>query len=485
MPSTPSAAPQKHIVSLVMNRLENDSRVIKTARTAINAGHRATLIGVGKQEGIEELEIEGVPCIRVENRVKDLQQFKLWPRADGLRDLELLIDANADAMVNVVLDLEPDILHSHDMFGLKIGARAVMELKGAGSPVKWLHDIHEFVAGIEGSYAGDYRPVVLRYERRWLREADALTTVGDSLGAELKRRYRFAAAPEIVYNAPPAGVATADGNDVRRAVGLSPETPLVVFSGVANELRGCETIQAAIGLLPNFHLAFVSEGKFVDQLVQKAEPQGFRDRVHRLPYVPTDQVAAFLSTGDIGVHGLIHYPNGEVAMPNKLFEYLHAGLPTVVSDVKAMKDFVEQHGVGNVFKAGDPESCAAALQRTYDNRAQHKQAITNDLKDRYSWQAQEQKILAIYERLLATVAPIDEDQRRTAHDWIERERAAADTRLVRALAWANAVTGKSQFDTLAARLASVKDGQRNLELLVRDVGVMGLMRRLRQKLERR
>lgn len=156
--------------------------------------------------------------------------------------------------------------------------------------------------------------------------------------------------PTVIYNAPPRESYSKTANDIRSHLGLPTDVPLVVFVGGATPLRGCDTILKSLSYLDGVHLAFVSQGKYVEELIQLAENMNISERFHVHPYVSSDQVTSFIRTADVGIHGLVHYPNAEVAMPNKMFEYLQAGLPMVVSDVASMKEFVESHNIGSVFQ---------------------------------------------------------------------------------------------------------------------------------------
>lgn len=389
---------KKHIVSTVFNSVENDSRVIKTAQAAISAGYDATIVGVCSGSEIIRKEVEGVPVVLVPNFSQQLKRYKLW--GPDNRDLRLLIGGQLRTTIPEIVSLEPDIIHSHDMVGLKIGAAVSRALLIGGHDVPWVHDIHEFVAGLKGELAELYMPICLAWEREHLRTADQLITVSETLADEVQSRYFLPNKPTVTYNAPPRESYSKTANDIRSHLGLAVDVPLIVFVGGATPLRGCDTILKSLAYLDGVHLAFVSQGKYVEELIQLAEHMNISERFHVHPYVSSDQVTSFIRTADIGIHGLVHYPNAEVAMPNKMFEYLQAGLPMVVSDVASMKEFVKKHHIGDVFLAGDPVSCSDAIKRVLNARDEFSNNITVDLKELFSWEEQAKKIKHIYKDLL-------------------------------------------------------------------------------------
>ena len=70
----------------------------------------------------------------------------------------------------------------------------------------------------------------------------------------------------------------------------------------------------------------------------------------------------FLSGADAGVIPIRHFPNHEIALITKFFEYSHARLPIVVSDVKTMAETVRRTGQGEVFEADNLEDFVRAVR---------------------------------------------------------------------------------------------------------------------------
>jgi glycosyltransferase involved in cell wall biosynthesis len=305
---------KKHIVSIVFNSVEGDSRVIKTAQAALNAGYHSTIIGVTSSKELERKEIEGVQVVLLPNYASPLKKQGLWE--DSNKDLRLLIGGYLLYAIPEIISLKPDLLHSHDMIGLKIGGAVHKTLLAGGRSIPLVHDLHEFVAGLKGDLAERYMLICLGWEREFLHVADHLVTVSDALAAEIKERYSLPYLPTVIYNTPKADSASS-GADIRSKIGLAADVPLIVFVGGASRLRGCETILEAVVCLDGVHLVLISEGKYVSELTEKAIELGIGERFHVHPYVPSDQVTSFIRTADIGIHGLIHYPNAEVAMPNE------------------------------------------------------------------------------------------------------------------------------------------------------------------------
>ncbi|KPC76850.1 hypothetical protein ADL26_04675, partial [Thermoactinomyces vulgaris] len=172
----------------------------------------------------------------------------------------------------------------------------------------------------------------------------------------------------VVLNAPLAPEASPpDPGNVRATCGLDAETPLAVYSGWVAPERRIETIIEAARLIPELHVAFLTSrpnDPYFKSLVALGEEYGIDDRLHWLDYVPYADLPRYLSTADMGIHPMETGPiNHEIALPNKFFEYSHAKLPLVVSDVKTMAAEVRRLGNGEVFTSGDLGSLVAAIEK--------------------------------------------------------------------------------------------------------------------------
>src|SRR5262249_233491 len=129
--------------------------------------------------------------------------------------------------------------------------------------------------------------------------------------------------------------------------------------------RGLSTMVDALPFLPDIHVAFVAsdpQARYVRELVERAKSLGAVDRVHIMGYVPYNQLISLLSEADIGVIPILHFPNHEIALITKVFDYSQARLPIVVSDVRAMAAMVTRTGQGEVFTAGDVDSYVAGVR---------------------------------------------------------------------------------------------------------------------------
>lgn len=322
-------------------------------------------------------------------------------RANPLAHLERL----ERAFIHELEGRQVDVIHAHDFFTVAMAHRAAQTLSEDAAPVRWVYDAHEYVRGLD-FFSPERRAAALRLEGDHIRSADRIITVTPDLADRLQEDYDLPCRPDVVLNAP----ARIDGGPpqatVRTRLGLADEVPLLVYAGQVKAPRDIHTLVAALEFLPDVHLALLTanEGPYVDGLAAIAARIAASDRYHRLPYVAAHEVSAFLSDATIGVVPLTHYGNAEVALPTKLFEFLHARLPMVVSDTRAMRRFVEELGVGEIFAAGDARALAAAVLKVLAQPDTYRQPLRSrpELLVRYSWQEQERVLVDAYRSVLGT-----------------------------------------------------------------------------------
>ncbi|MBF5030025.1 glycosyltransferase family 4 protein [Micromonospora sp. ANENR4] len=354
----------------------------------------------------------------------------------------------------VVDELRPELIHAHDFRMLGVAARAVDRARAAGRDVKLVWDAHEWLPGARPRRENRrWLPAHLGYVREYVGHADAVVTVSDTLADLLVRDHALPERPTVVLNAPvttapepaapvptasdppvpepavpepavpepaapeapaseppaleSAAFETADlaAPDLRQRCGLRPDTPLLVYSGAMAVQRGVDTVVEALPLLPGVHLALVvadPAAAYVRQVVARAARHGVGDRVHVLPYVPHHQLVEFLATADIGLIPLHHWPNHEIALITKFFEYAHARLPIVVSDVRTMAETVRATGQGEVFRARDAADLARAVRTVLADPARYRAAYEgpDSPLPGWTWEAQAERLDALYRRLL-------------------------------------------------------------------------------------
>jgi glycosyltransferase involved in cell wall biosynthesis len=350
---------------------------------------------------------------RVERLERRLDPSRRATSPEGAGWRELLPELHDFEMAfGPVLDrLDPDLIHAHDMHLLGVAARASARLSVRGREVPWVYDAHEYVRGLDRHMDGPKYRGYVDLETEYAPLANAVITVTEPLAELLEHDHRLETTPTVVKNAPPTSAADSshDVIGVRERLGLPDSVPLAVYSGRVHHSRDVETLVRALGAVPEVHLALIAGANtpYIDHLRGVAVEHGCADRLHVLPYVDADKVVAHLASASFGVNLLIPCRNHAVALPNKFFEYLHAGLPMLNADVGISADEVRTNDLGEVFTPEDPRSLADGMRRLLARLPQLKQTLreADDLRSRFTWEAQTRPLLDVYDSLLTSWTP--------------------------------------------------------------------------------
>ncbi|HTH49780.1 MAG TPA: glycosyltransferase [Candidatus Limnocylindria bacterium] len=215
-----------------------------------------------------------------------------------------------------------------------------------------------------------HRPVArLEEMERVLLRGTAYATTTSHAMAERMAATLGGPVPAVIYNTFPCGPEPAPP----AAWVASRPVALHWFSQIIGPDRGLETLMAALpGLAPDWrlHLRGEVDPAYARRLVAGLPP-ALADRVQFHPTVAPAELPAALAQFDLGLAlEDSSSPNKRLTIANKFFHYLQAGLAIVASDTEGHREGLAlAPGAGEVFRAGDPGSLGAAIDRMVGDRA--------------------------------------------------------------------------------------------------------------------
>lgn len=300
-------------------------------------------------------------------------------------------------LLQLDLDLKPDVIHCHDLYPL-VAAIALAQ----GTKAVVVFDAHEVESERTPPLSPERKNFILEMENHLLKSVDRMITVSTGC-ADFYRQHFHRGMPTLILNSPE--ISLNPGPNIRKLAGIGDDVPLMVYTGaVAKDVRGVDKIVRALEFLPDVHLAILGPRRpdFDEWLAEEIQRTNSFHRVHMLDPVPADQVVSTISHADVGVYALQNFGLAcEVAFPNKLFEMTFAQLPICVSDLREMRRFVEEIGNGCIMDAADPKSIAAAVKNVLTNKSRYK-LTSSSLKlldEKYSWTAQTRSLLTLYDHI--------------------------------------------------------------------------------------
>ncbi len=287
------------------------------------------------------------------------------------------------------------IYHAHDFNTLPVGYYLSRRYGG-----KLVYDSHELnlEAGRLADITGLRKRFLRAQERFLIRRCDAVITVNDSIAGILEEQYGVPR-PAVVMNCPEAVTLPAENSVLHRKLSLAPKTPLVLYQGGFTEGRGLRELLVSFRQVEEAIGVFMGSGRLREDLGLLAEQLGLSDRVRFLEPVPQEELLAHTASARVGIvsHRATSL-NNYLATPNKVFEYLMAGVPVAASDFPEMARIVRENDVGELFDPDDPTSIATAINRLLRRADYQEIRIRAErlARTRYSWGLQSEKLLSTY-----------------------------------------------------------------------------------------
>lgn len=367
------------VVFVLTGDIRYNSRALKQLALLSESGYRVLAVGIGTpsvQQWDERI------TIRTLNRPAGSGPpfFWRWHRT-----------------VAAIVAAQPaQVYHASDLYCLPALARAARQCKAA--LVFDARERYPYVAATRG------RPWVRLFweavESSYIRQADAVFTVSESIASHLSASYNIDL-PEVLYNVPPEREKVAS-DVLRQELGLPADKPIVLHQGKIQKDRGCMLLTHAMQDVQGAVLVFLGDGPLLPAIAAEVQRLSLENKVKFRPPVPPDVLHQYTCSADIGVTLLEDTClNHRYALPNKLFEYLVAGLPVLGSDLPEIGHIVKAYGVGRVVCPEKPAEIARVLQEMVDQPGRREKwaAAAPAVLETFNWDIASQIFLQRYKSL--------------------------------------------------------------------------------------
>ena len=166
--------------------------------------------------------------------------------------------------------------------------------------------------------------------------------------------------------------AGAEHAGLRNQIGLDENVFVVIYAGAHGMSNDLGVVLKAADELSGddqFAFVFIGAGKDKPKLQAQAEDIGL-ENVYFLPPVPKDDIAGYLVEGDMGLAVLKDIPAYKLTYPNKVFDYMAAGLPVLCMIDGVIREVVEQAGAGVFVQPGDAGALAEKVSLWQPKRSE-------------------------------------------------------------------------------------------------------------------
>lgn len=251
-----------------------------------------------------------------------------------------------------LLFAEVDIILSNDLDTLLAG-KLVAKIRN----IKLVYDSHELFPEVPELVN---RPIIKSIwtflEKRLIRKIDLRITVSPSIASYYKDLYGVSFA--VIRN---AGKFRAL-NEIKTATSEENKYT-IIYQGALNIGRGIELAILSMNYLEDVQLIIAGTGDIEDELKEMASELTSQSRIIFTGRLSFDEMWEYTRMADLGLSleedlGL----NYRFALPNKLFDYIQARIPVIVSDLPEMKSVTQHYRIGEILEHRAPDKLAALIK---------------------------------------------------------------------------------------------------------------------------
>jgi len=393
---------QFKILQITRQKFPPEIRVAKEGLSFHEAGYQSAVL-CPPMEGQEEHEIwEGIEIFRP----SCLRSRSFFDKLAS--ECVFFSPAWFKAIRNTIKTYEPDVLHVHDIW---LG-RVTLAASGAK---KIVTDLHENMPAAVIEYRKGYRsfhrlfryifhnqPRILSYERHVLQKSDLVLCVVKEARDRVIENHQVLNSDSVVnVENLESKRFISNPNSGKRYFGKDHIS--VLYIGGFGPHRGIDTLIRAMVLIREKNLNYkvqivgAKSSQYLGYLKELIHELQVEDYVQITGWVPTEDVHANIQQADICCVPHHSNPHTDSTIPHKLFQYMIARKPVLVSSSRPLARTVDQAQAGLVFEAGNPADCAEkiiSLGSDSDKRAEFADnGICYVMQEGHNWEDESAPIL--------------------------------------------------------------------------------------------
>jgi len=370
---------KKAIVS-VINDLSTDQRVHKVCTTLHAMGFDVVLVGRKQRKSLPLakrdyatkrmfLLFEKGPLFYLEFQ-KRLFLFLLFNKADVLvaNDLDTLL---------------PNFL--------------ISKIKG----IPLVYDTHELFCEVPELQHHSFKRNSWKRLERWIfPKLKHVFTVNDSIAKLYNKEYNVPV--KVVRNIPPLYQQKNVPAVSKQELNLPADKKIIILQGAGINIdRGAEEAVLAMQYVNNAVLLIVGSGDVMPLLHKMADEHQLRDKIIFTGKVPFEKLLQYTRNADLGLtldkDTNINY---KYSLPNKLFDYIHAAVPVLASDLVEVKQIIQQYTVGDCISSHEPQHIADKINAILIDDALLREWKKNCkiAAEKLNWENEEKQLLEVYSK---------------------------------------------------------------------------------------
>jgi glycosyltransferase involved in cell wall biosynthesis len=303
-----------------------------------------------------------------------------------------------------IAELDPDIIHCHDLDTLSEGAAAAKNSK-----VPLIYDAHEDWPVLEYSKGSK-----MMYLATSLLEKILVNNVAHIITVNkiLEEKYSKYGKTTVLYNYPHLDFLKTriKPAEFRKKYGLAKKT-VIMYHGLIGKRKGIEELIEVAVILAGKHkdLKFLVAGPGYEPFVEVIKSRGLEESFIFTGRVDHENISALLECADIYYSILQPTKQYVTSTPIKIFEAMYMGLPIIANE-----EFPEVVEILGKTKAGILVKCDVneivnameLLIKDPEERVKLGEKAKKIAEKSYIWETQEAKLVGLYKDLLTNNSSI-------------------------------------------------------------------------------
>lgn len=374
---------KNNVTSVVLNSFKNDGRVIKEAISLQNNNYVVTVAALHEEPLLEYEKIENFNVHRIKLKTRG------WSKHVSVQLIKYM-----EFLFWVIRKYRnTDIFHCNDLGALPV---AVLIKLLFHKTAKIVYDAHEYETELVG-LSGLKKRLLRWLEARLLKHVDKVITVSDSIANEYVRLYGVDK-PNIVLNCLPYQEVQKQDR-FREIFGIGQDQTIFLYQGGLSSGRGIELLLQAFSQLISKKsvIIFMGYGPLEQNIKVYAEKY---QNIYFHHAVSQDILIDYTASADYGV---LFYENSCLnhyyCSPNKMFEYIMAGIPVLSANLFEMKRLVEEYQIGIVANENTLQGLQWAVEQAHHLNYQELIDNVHAARRIFNWEEQEKVLLKVYHEI--------------------------------------------------------------------------------------
>lgn len=223
-------------------------------------------------------------------------------------------------------------------------------------------------------------------------------TVSDSIARVYQDKYKVDV--KVVRNVPLTK--KFDLNKTRKELNLPENKNIIILQGAGiNIQRGAEELIQSMEYLDNHLLLIIGGGDVIQDLKQLAANMKLDNKVRFLPRQPIEDLYQYTLNANLGVSiDKDTNLNYKYSLGNKLFDYIHAGIPVLASPLIEIKKIIDQYKIGDTINSHNPQYIAQKIDEMISDTMKIKKWKENSkfAASELCWEKEEIIVIDVYKK---------------------------------------------------------------------------------------